>query len=95
MNPDNFDEANAVIGSSASVSYIKYITDGEITGTKISDEEWQVTINVSMVLRRKNLVLLWKNRERALAKAPMKTFGCRSSKPMFSTKLFNSKFPGN
>ncbi|MCB7481709.1 hypothetical protein [Christiangramia sediminis] len=47
LNPDNFDEAKAVIGSSASVSYIKYITEGEITGTKISDEEWQIAVNVS------------------------------------------------
>ena len=47
LNSDNFEEANAVIGLSASFSYIKQITTGEITGTKISDEEWQVAIDVS------------------------------------------------
>ncbi|MCH4822664.1 hypothetical protein ML462_05710 [Gramella lutea] len=48
LDPDNFEEANAVIGLSASTSFIKPIENGEISGTKISNEEWQVEIKASV-----------------------------------------------
>lgn len=48
LDPNNFQEANAVIGLSSSTSFIKPIENGEISGTKISDEEWQVEIKASV-----------------------------------------------
>ena len=48
LNSDNFEEAKAVIGLSASTSYIKPIQSGEITGTKISNDIWEVEVNVSV-----------------------------------------------
>lgn len=47
LNSDNFQAANAVIGNSASMRLIKYVTKGEINGKKISDDEWQLDVNVS------------------------------------------------
>lgn len=47
LNPDNFEAANAVIGVVTNSSYIKPIESGEIIGAKISDNEWQVEINVA------------------------------------------------
>jgi len=48
LNSDNFEEARAVIGLSASISFIKFIESGEITGTKISNDIWEVEVNVSV-----------------------------------------------
>ena len=48
LTSDNFEEANAVIGISGGISYIKPIESGEITGTKISDDEWEVAIKAAV-----------------------------------------------
>lgn len=47
LNTDNFEEANALIGFSASDKIIRRVTKGEITGTKISDNEWEVEVDVA------------------------------------------------
>ncbi len=48
LNPDNFEEANAIIGLLSSTSFIKPIESGEITGSKISGNEWQVEVKAAV-----------------------------------------------
>ncbi|QYA25064.1 hypothetical protein G3I01_05920 [Gramella sp. MT6] len=48
LNPDNFEDANAIIGLLSSASFIKPIETGEITGTKISDDEWKVEVKAAV-----------------------------------------------
>lgn len=43
----DFDEANAVIGVGASIRIIEKITEGAIIGTKISENEWKIDLDVS------------------------------------------------
>lgn len=47
LSPDNFEAANAIIGLSASFSFIKYIKAGQIKGQKISENEWKLEVDVS------------------------------------------------
>lgn len=47
INSDNFSEYNAVIGMSSSIAIIRYVNQGEITGEKMNDNEWKLSLNTA------------------------------------------------
>jgi len=49
IEEEDFDGAKAVIGVGASTRFIEKITEGSITGTKISENEWKIDLDVSSI----------------------------------------------
>jgi len=47
LEKDDFNDANAAIGLGGQIRIIERITEGSITGTKISDNEWEIALDVS------------------------------------------------
>jgi len=49
LEGEDFNEANAVIGLGASIRILKKISEGSITGIKISENEWRIDLDVSAI----------------------------------------------